>query len=179
MPLNKLNVTFRKITDKCNAFKTIEPGFCSYHELSWYWSSSNPGRASRVEGEFEGYNRQGGHVVRKCIWGESCETGGKIKIPLWPAVNLRLLTAQRSCCVIGFLMALQQLLPWIALTWFISPFTPPHHNHHLHTAVPPSSSNIQFLSLSPPVFIDTHCILCAQGYNLLFSNMPVAGNICL
>lgn len=33
---------------------------------------------------------------------------GKIKIPLWPAVNLRLLTAQRSCCVTGFLMTLQQ-----------------------------------------------------------------------
>lgn len=38
------------------------------------------------------------------------------KILVWPAVNLRLLTAQRSCCVMGFLMTLQQPLPQIALT---------------------------------------------------------------
>lgn len=123
-------------------------------------------------------------VVRKCIWGGSCKTGGKIKIPLWPAVNLRLLTAQRSCCVMGFLMALQQSLPRIALTWFIASFAPPHYVHHPPTAVPPSSSqhhqsNIQFLPLSPSVFIDTYCILCAQGYNVLFSITPVAENICL
>lgn len=153
-------------------------------ELSWYWSGFNPGRASRVEVECECKYWQGVCVVRKCIWGGSCKTGRKIKIPLWPAVNLRLLTAQRSCCVIGFLMALQQSLPRIALTWFISPFAPPHHVHHPPTAVPPSSSqhhqsNIEFLSLSPSVFIDTYCILCAQGYNVLFSIMPVAENICL
>lgn len=62
----------------------------------------------QVVDEFEGYYWQGGSIVRKCMWGWSCETGGKIKIPLWPAVNLRLLTAQRSCCVTGFLMTLQQ-----------------------------------------------------------------------
>lgn len=67
-----------------------------------------------VVDKFEGHYWQ--LLVRKRIRGGSCETEGKIKIPLWPAVNLRLLTAQRSCCVTGFLMALQQPLPRIALT---------------------------------------------------------------
>lgn len=76
-------------------------------------------------------------------WG-GCETGWKkIKIPVWPAVNLRLLTAQRSCCVTGFLMTLQQPLPQIALTWFISLFTT------LHRRPSPSPT------AAPPLFLPT------------------------
>lgn len=100
----------------------------------------NPGRASTIEGWYW----QGGPVVSKCIWGGSCETGGKIKILLWPSVNLRLLTAQRSCCVTGFLMTLQQPLPQIALTWFISPFT-----------TPPPNTTIRPTNAAPPFFLPT------------------------
>lgn len=60
-------------------------------------------------------------TIGSCWLGNVCEVGVesqgvKIKIPLWPPVNLRLLTAQRSYCVTGFLMTLQQPLPQIALT---------------------------------------------------------------
>lgn len=89
---------------------------------------------------------------------------GKIKIPLWPAVNLRLLTAQRSCCVTGFLMTLQQPLPQIALTWFISPFTtpssppPPTHCCSSFFSSQHRQSSIQSLSPSPSIFIDTYTV---------------------
>lgn len=126
--------------------------------------------------------------------GNECEVGVvrqgvKIKIPLWPPVNLRLLTAQRSCCVTGFLMTLQQPLPQIALTWFISPFyshphtpirlhhTTPnqHHLHHPAIVIPPSlpshncHSSIQFLYLFSSLWIFT--AVCCR-LNTISSSTP-------
>lgn len=147
----------------------------------------------QVVDEFEGYYWQGGSIVRKCMWGWSCETGGKIKIPLWPAVNLRLLTAQRSCCVTGFLMTLQQPfatngfeLIYFSFYKHPTPLPPPRHLRNPPSAAPPSSSRhrhptIQFLSpsSSPSAIKDTHIYCVPMGCCPLFSTMPVAGNICL
>lgn len=76
---------------------------------------SQEGARSSEDG-FKGFHRGEGGQESENVSEVGAARWGKIKIPVWPAVNLRLLTAQRSCCVTGFLMTLQQPLPQIALT---------------------------------------------------------------